>query len=437
MESINQLIALTLIGLMASIAISLYFLRGKKPMLSLILCLGGMFGGLLGAMMYLFATGGLAEHPFMAVPSALLAILFDFLLLKYFGVKLEFEKKKKPWLSTMMTTLLVFFVLVAVLVAMTLPSYSITSIMEMDTDIDAQLFEDRAGSTEDMMSVTSYGDYNSDILQITGVDIGGTDFPRILADPNVGQYCSFTAHFAVTTNPWVKPYVKVGIFHDVNNNGVLDSGDAVLTDAISKVAIGGSEDANWRANCLYAFASPYAPVQQLGVVGIGSPPVALFMPIFHATAWGTVWQNDNGKVFPGNTPEGYTAPRDMISWQYTDASGGSVTLKEAASITFAQVNTGSSSDLSGKFYCVTEMSGWHCGVLIQAFDANQGTDPFDPNAVPLASFVRAFTVGGGGGGGPTITITIASWTVLGILGGGTLIGAVIVGTKYKSILIRI
>jgi hypothetical protein len=437
METLSQLVAFTFLGLIVSILISLYFLRGNKPLIAFILCLGGMFAGLLGAMTYIFFTGGLEESPFMSLPSLILAFLTCFILMKYFGVKIELKRgKKKPFISTPMTTLLIFFILITVLLLTMFPieTTGLTSTQEvrepygLKVSGDGYMIKDTS-----VTSITALGQFSDGNIRCTGIELADVAFPHIMADPQPGQYISFTAHFAVASNSWVAPYVKILVFKDVNANSVLDTGDTIWYTDDYKISTGASPDnSNWRSQVMYSGGSP---LLQLNWATSGSSP--LFMPIFLATNWGTVWMNDANKAFQ-NTPEGYTSPRDQMSWDY-DSNAGTIMQKEAGAITFVQVAAGSSVDLTGKLYCAQENTGTNC-MIIQAYDANQASNN-NPYATqtPLASYPKAFTISGGGPGpgAPVITITVATWSILGILGVGTTVGAVVAASKYKALLLTL
>jgi hypothetical protein len=425
---VHTLVGLTLLGLIVALISSLYFLKGEKPTISLVLALGGMLGGLVGAMIWIFATGGLEESAFMSIPSAICALLAVFLLMKFFGISIKETGKRS--IPAPVATMLMFLSLTIVLVlsaAIPVGTTGMGGTSENVLDFDDTL---RFGTA---VSV-NIGEWTSESWEDTvSIDIehSSVRFPRISADnPNVGEYVEFEVTFSVFGGEWTQPYVKISPFFDLDGDGLWDPGDdppeELWDPSDYKIALSNSgESSYWRTNCVWDYSDP---AFQFNNALIGGVP--LIMPVFHLSSWGSVWADEQGETF-WNTPEMYTSPRDQMSWLRDN--NNNLILQEGDTLVFQSVLASGSSIIRGKFFCDEDKEGTH-GVLVQAFDMAQGQDPFDPFEVPLSQEVKPFTVGIPGD--LVIDITISTWVATALLSAGTIGGAAVIASRYKPFIIK-
>jgi hypothetical protein len=224
---------------------------------------------------------------------------------------------------------------------------------------------------------------DSDIGSYTGViditaDIACVNFPDVSANPAPGDYIKFAVQFDVSDYAWEQPYIKLVVVQDENEDGKWDSGDTVWDDADWKICIGDTgDDPLWRSNILYDENGGNA-LQ----IHYGNSP----LPIYHSDAGQfTVWADDSDEQC-SNTHEGYTSPRDQLSWQ---SSGSSSQQKETVTGYYA-IPVGSSSKIYGKIYCVTEHTGKNL-LVIQAFDKRYQTNPLT-ESTPLSEKMKPFTI---------------------------------------------
>jgi len=407
---LEEIMLLGFVGLVTGAITGIIITEGKRPVLVLYLILLGTTCGWFSGMLWIYLTGGLDINATAILLPVVFTLLASLTAIYFIGEKAIPISPKK---ATPLATLLAF----GLLFAMAGVAFA-TNLPQTYKSEYAPVQYDKVSFLPSMPKITwrdakrlSQPIY-SNMVQIDKAK-SYVRFPTIAENPQEGQYLEFKVTFHVSNADWEQPYIKLVVFQDANGNGVPDNGEYVWSDVHYKIATESGK--KWRTNCIWQNNQPYIQFHVASVDG-----QLLIMPIFHANSL-TVWKNEEGKTF-GNTPEGYTAPYDMLSWELTD---NTVQLKEQIQ-SFAVISKGSSVSIKGKIYCPEGSAGQH-GLIIQAFDMRY-TDPFDPSAEPLAQDIMPFTVseGGDGGGGqpPVIDITYQSWVVAGLLVFGTVIASV-------------
>jgi hypothetical protein len=110
----------------------------------------------------------------------------------------------------------------------------------------------------------------------------------------------------------------------------------------------------------------------------------MILPIFHASSI-SQWKDETNQIF-ANTPEKYTAPTDMMSWEKT---GNKITLKENV-VSYTGINAKEITTINGKLF-VQEAPTGNNFILVRAYDASS-TDPFDESASPLTEKYIPFQI---------------------------------------------
>jgi hypothetical protein len=227
----------------------------------------------------------------------------------------------------------------------------------------------------------------------------------MMEEPQPGGYMDFRVSMDTDT-VWTQPYLKIAVFQDTDGDGKLSIGDIMWADTSYKMILA-STDANWRANCVWESDQP---------VSCAFSTDSMILPIFYASDI-SHWKDEANQVF-ANTPEKYTAPNDMMSWEKT---GNKITLKENV-VSYASINAGEITTVSGKLFIQGVPAGNNF-ILVRTYDASM-TDPFDERASPITEKYIPFQVASLQMGGIG-----SEWTIL--LGLGAIVGALVfIEIKY-------
>jgi LPXTG-motif cell wall-anchored protein len=370
----NQILMLSLIGLVTSIGVSILLLKDKLPGVSLLLSFAGFVGGWLGGMVWVFVTGGFDYSLTMISPPITIALFFDWFILKYFDIRMRIPKKYK-FATSKNITIGVFFFMTLVLVFSWVMPVSLSSNILTATPVDFP---------EDILNVD--GDFDGFVTDVNGfIDIDlqmlVVNFPRITAENSaVDDYLSFEVQFDVSGDDWLLPYIKIAVVDDVDENGYWNSGDELWDDYAWKLTPGGSD--NWRTALGYEWVegSGYNPLYQINKINRYGD--ILPMPVFHSST--NQYQHvidDTGALF-GNTPEGYTSPKDQLSWR---VEGNTLEWLETVD-GFTSIPNGGSTIITGRIFCREAYKGQNL-IVIEAFDYTPGDDVFaDLSSVSSETF---------------------------------------------------
>ncbi|MBA7716682.1 hypothetical protein ES703_125757 [subsurface metagenome] len=422
---LEQLLACSLLGVVTSIIMWYVINEGKNaPVLLFMTLFGATFGWIVG-MVFIFVTGGLElSLPWFILPAITTAFGSAVMLYVFRDVGAIF--KMPSWIVgrvTSVVSVVIIALLVVSIVLLAMPTYA--------SSYNTQTFSVEDATITGAVTLSTSVARDLNLVTPTGLVLVSFDtatssvgFPRISENPAEEQYLEFQLTFAVGSGSgnWEQPYIAMAVFNDANGNGQPDDGEELWSDLYYK---GPTQSGNWRGNCMYDSSGPRG---EIFVVSIGGE--LLLLPIFHASSI-TTWADDQAHSHP-NTPEGYTPPNDMMSWELSE---NQVSLKEQVTA-FATVSAGTSVTFKGKIYCPSGSVGTH-GLLVRAFDARY-TNPYTPYEDPLAEHVMTFTVGGdengNGNGYPVVDVTSESWVVVAMLGISTIGGAGAVIIKGPKLL---
>lgn len=448
---LEHMLACALIGLITAGIISLIVGEGKNAIAMFFMLLFGATFGWITGMVFIYATGGLElSIPWLILPFITTAFASTIMLYKFKNIGAIFTRPavKADRIATIFSVV-IFFALIGSLVIMALPqgyasSYNTQAFSAKNMDYENTVTTLSSTQASHLNTITPTG-----LVPIT-FDIAKSSVSglRIAETPNEAQYLEFQLTFSVGSGGgnWEQPYIGMCVVQDTNGNGEPDAGETIWNDGYYK---GPTQSGKWRANCMYDTSGD--PVIEIFVASVGSD--ILLMPIFHANTI-TSWKTDSSHTFP-NTPQGYTPPNDMISWEVS--SSGALTLKEEITA-FASVSAGSSVTFKGKIYCPDGSTGTHL-LLVRAFDLRY-TNPFVPNEDPLDEHIMTFAIGSGNGpvcgngvcepgetaescpedcgdgngGYPDVDVTSESWVAVAVLGLGTIGGAAVVINRGPKLL---
>ena len=381
-----QVAVCSIFGLVAGILASLVLVNRENPMFTLICGLLGADVGLWFAVVWIFLTGGTDFSPIMIFGAVVTTIIVLLLVLS----KIKTFLHSVVLTSHRLSGITAFAILVGVAVLLMLSSIPLYSSTANTTVLSGTQYSPRFAISYEVPHslATEFSTANTcGVCGAVPMDISvqraSLNFPFFTADPSIGNYLGFDVTFNVGTSggDWTAPYVKVAVFHDVDNSGTITDGDEVWGAGVEKVV---TTSCQWRSQLLYENNQPRS---QIGAIGTSNG--VLLMPIFHANSL-TQWKNDNGVHFASNTPEGYTSPHDQMSWELVEST---IYLKEDVS-NFAVIPKGGSSTIKGELYCHQDFAGQNI-LWVGAYDLNYQADPFEIGmGTPLSVKTQLFTIGG-------------------------------------------
>jgi len=432
---IDQMIIYILLAVIVAVLIDIIVVEGRNDAVMIYMVILGAFTGWISFMIFVFATGGLAQFDIWAIlPIILPTLVSIWVLIKFADVKVMFRRPRwKVGKYTSLVATLVLVVMLGSFAVLTIIPIDVggTSIRETQTyDISGRLVTGNQRISSSVAKIASKDIQSSSIL--IDAHVSCVHFPVISENPEEEQYYNFEVTFSTSSSggDWSKPFIKIWFFADVDGSGGLNSGDAYISDYYYKFPT--TVAGKLRCNLMWSGGSPF---NQLNILNFDGTLGAL--PMIYSDI--SQWKDDNGQTFY-NTPENYVSPNDMLSWDYNDASNV-VTLKESIT-SWTEITAGSSMPaIRGKIYFPVDSAGEY-GVVYQAFDAGITPDPYDPGITPLAQKVDMFTVdppggnGGNGGGYPDVTITTSSWVTGLALGGLTLLGSIVAIIKGPKLLLK-
>jgi len=435
---VEQILLLAVVGLLTAMILAGVLFRFKQKWVTITLLLGGLFSGMLGALVWIFATNGLEDGPLMIIPPVVITLICSFIIVKYLKVKVS-----KKGIFKVRNLSFVFIISLVFLMAISmLPLAHPDAGVKNGINIKGTPDELRVSSgdmflTEDQ--VEKIMDPSTSSLDI-GIDVQSSSvkFPRILANPQVGDTIDFEIVFSVSDESWVYPYVKFCVFHDADGDETYDAGETLWQTADFCINEPGSGSGSfWRTHLWYDLDDE--PWHQMSVVG--TTEGTLIMPVFNLeTNWGAEddYMDDQDKYFL-NTPDEHRSPRDQLSWEQTGPGewvfregpdqGSWYWFRELTSSSQEHLRT-----LYGRVYCDTWTNDKdHC-LWIQVFDMNQQVgdeDPYDMSLTPINQAFKQFHVGGGEL--PVISIDVVTWVSTMILGVATAGATVTAASKFNII----
>jgi PKD repeat protein len=392
---LTQIILCGMFGLITGLVASFVLLERENTVFSVICSMLGLTTGMWVSILWIFLTGGTSINAIMVFVVVLTTIVILLMVLS----QIKEITRQFKYRTNKNTTFFAFggLVLLAFLLMFsTMPIYSSShSIVDMtDTSLSFNTVESFV--VDSTLAQEIYESSLSDgygIISDIDFRYASLNFPRFSSSANVGDYLTFEITFNVGTSggAWDKPYIKIAVFQDTDNSGTVNSGDISWSPYLIKAV---TSTGKWRSQVFYENSQPKG---QLTAIMLSNDDI-IFMPIFHANTI-EVWKDDNGKKFPLNTPSGYTAPYDQMSWELV---GDGLSLKEDISA-YAVVNKGGSVTVKGQLYCDETFTGSNL-LWVGAYDLNYQQDPFSVGlGENLKSKTSSFTITGGTPGGPTVS----------------------------------
>lgn len=392
---ILQLLSYILTPILVALIIDFIVVEGRNDLITAFMILLGAFFGWISFNIFLWTQGGLGVNMiFLFIPVILVIFSSFFILMKLANIKIMFTKPR--WKINKLGTFGAYgflFLLVFVIVVFTFaPTFmakeiSVSSDFSIMGEFDGHDFKKPTNLNIPTSTIRASSSVSpsSNFINIES-HRSYVKFPfTISANPQEDGYYNFEATFSVGSGggDWTMPFVKIFIFKDNDNNGVLSSGDTYFSDLDWKFPTGGSSSP-WLCNILYD-GNFNGAGYEFNLIYIDGELTA--MPIFRATLSNNNY-NDGGKTV-SNTPEGYNVPYDMTTWIY-DSNANTVSCKDGFN-GFPSVSKGTSApSITGKVFCRGGTAG-NYGIVYQAFDARYH-EIWDNSAVPLGQKIDLFTI---------------------------------------------
>lgn len=418
MMLLAEVLVFALFGLLTSLTLDIFINKHNKPILTFFLLLEGAFFGWLSGVMWVYITGGLDLNVFSLIIPVIVSAFFTTLTLMYLPIRTGRIKG-----VGVVGNVFSFVLLGGIIVALFLSTVPPTNVQAFNTEEFATQTEEwQIGQrTMDANTIGQFTVTPTNAIPITTKcatsSIKGL---MMMEEPQPGSYMDFMISMDVG-GVWKEPYVKIAVFQDTDGDGKLSIGDIMWADSSYKMVLSSSD---WRTNCVWENNQP---------VSCAFSTDSMILPIFHATGI-SMWKDDANQVFT-NTPEGYVAPNDMMSWEKT---GNTITLKENV-LAYGSINSqyqiidtpmpmstdsNEVTTINGKLYVQGVPSGNNF-ILVRTYDASS-TDPFDESANPITEQYVPFQVAGLQTGGIG-----SEWMIL--VGLGAIVGALVfIEIKYDD-----
>lgn len=389
-----EILLFGLLGVLSSVSVA-FFATDKNIKTAVLLAFQGVITGWFSALFWIALTGGLEVTYFAMVIPIIISAGVSYIIL-YYAPGNMLDRRPVSNRATVLSAFILFLLVFFIAFSATPVAYN-SSVNTQQYSISALDWCPCETTVTDVATV--YPSYSIPMtITTSATSIRGIDFSE---KPSVGRYLDFKIYFKPDTF-WNQPYLKIGVFEDVDNDGLLSEGDVLWSDADYKVATGYSP---WRANCLWENGNP--------TYGVSSVDGEM-LPIFHANSITNVL-DETGKTLV-NTPEGFIPQTDMVSW---DSTG----IRDQI-INYARVSPGETTSIQGRIYCNPDKVGNNY-ILVRAYDA-QTSNPFS-EAPPIQEEILQFEVtpqvepislaGLTMSGGMIILLSIIGLSLLVVIGG--------------------
>ncbi len=255
------------------------------------------------------------------------------------------------------------------------------------------------------------------------------DFPVQLAEnPAEGDYMKFKFDFSVPSSSpsaWQQPVTTWMVWGDADGNGDYGSGDYVLDSSFFKIPNQAGDETGsiyMSSPCLYK-ASDGSPQIAFYTAQDSDGNIQMLPCIFGMTftdSQGNVWKDDSQYTF-SNTPEGYTPPYDMWSWEYYEADNTIQAQETYFEWTEIAPSDTASYPVIGEIYIgsgMSEINDWYVTCIAYDWAYSQSE--------PVASHKMHFQVGAAQP--PDVNVSSSWWVEAALFG---LIGVACIGVvKY-------
>lgn len=317
----NEVLLFGMLGALTSLIMGFIVTEGKSVKVIALLLMQGALCGWIGGLIWVILTGGLQVTMFALLIPVFVSAFFAFLILDRISSRVLGNRHINKGYTTLALVALFLLAFGVAYTAMPI-AYKPTA--------NAQQFTVSALSitpTEQIVSVPSMTPSNKIPIDVTSAGSSAT-LMTMAENPYIGSYYNFQVTFT-PKGDWTKPYIKIGIYRDINKNGKLDTGDMLWSDADYTLS---TTNTNWRVNCIWQGNTPkYGAFSSNGKL----------LPIIHASQITNVRDDTQGRFL--NTPDGFTPMVDMLTWDETG-------LKEQV-VSYASISAGETSTIQGKAYC--------------------------------------------------------------------------------------
>lgn len=365
---IDQILLLFIsLSTLTSITIAVIVTEFKNPIVPIIFAFKGAFTGIIIGTFWIYFTDGLAITLYtMAIP-VILSSFSSYVLLHKVDFTIShssFDRQLRRW------PIVIIFALAVLVAFMSMPFvYSSTfNAQRLPSDVEIQLDWDAGEYTvRDGTEIKQ----QMHIGNIEGMALPSKSFSNM---PTPGSYFNFKAVVEKGAE-WHQPYLKIGVYRDVDGSGTVSEGDILWSDIHYKIS---TDDSLWRANFLWDGVNPKAAAHSSG---------GMLLPIFHANK--IEQRFDETDVVFRNTPEGFQPSKDMISWSYTE---GVITLEEQV-IDFASIAKDEYAEIKGTLFCSPDYMGNNI-IVIRAYDLADTTlfDVYDDTDIPFTELILPFEI---------------------------------------------
>ena len=395
-----NVLAFGVLGMLTSVIIGLIVSEVKRPMLILLLIVQGMFFGWIAGVIWFYMTGAVTIDTNSVLMPVFISAFFTIIILTYLPKNLWNERFNQVGEGATVISIVLLLSIAFIVAFSAMPVMFASTFATEQFNMEDVWQPNQILINDDNIELFSVYLTNPDMIdfQVAKKSINGL---KLMDEPTSKNYMDFQVTMDIK-GIWAKPYLKIAVFEDRDNDGKLSVGDVIWADTNYKIIVGFSNDKDWRVNCIWEDGKPVASA---------FTTENHILPIFHAKTI-SKWQDETNVEF-GNTPEGYTCPYDMFSWEKI---GDKIYSKETV-MEWSAIEDGQTT-IKGRVYCPYNLVGNNY-ILIRAYDASL-SDPTDENANPIASKIIPFHVSA------QLQNTIGSeWYVLLGLGGVFFLGVIL------------
>ena len=356
---VEEIFLFMLLGAMSSAIMGFFISEGKSIKLLFVLGFQGIITGLISGYFWVTLTGGLDVGLVALTLPVIISSGISYIILYY--IPRSYGDVDVPESTTMVAG--AFLVAIVFFVAFSSVPIAYSSSLNTQTFSVEPLDWDAGAKVVDVDVITPTNAIPIEIehkKSSTGID-------ALAEKPSEGRYMDFKITFDPKIK-WNKPYLKMAIYKDTDNDGKLSDGDIMWSDTNYKT----TSYSYWRTNCLWENGQP--------TYEILSTSEGKLLPIFHADqVTGTL--DETGKTLK-NTPQMYEPTADMLSW---DSNG----LQDQV-VKYASVDNDETTSIQGKIYCNRGTAGKHF-ILVRAYDATT-SNPFSDDYPPIKEEIIPFEV---------------------------------------------
>ncbi len=364
---------------LTSVSVGAFATNFKNPVISIILGLKGMFVGIIVGTVWLYVTKGTEITLFSMILPIIISTVTSYLMVG----RLKKSFRNEDFLigkSVHSLVILGVFILAFIVAFTSMPlTYDTIAnsqalpLSELDMEMEWSTGQKEVQSVETVTTPQQ--------VYIESNFMGSASSVGTLAEqPYNGAYYSFNLKFQSDV-PWNKPYLKIGVYKDIDGDGSVSEGDMLWSDTNYKIS---TDNSLWRTNCVWKDNQPMACAFSSGDT---------LLPIFHAEKINQVFNEQEIKFH--NTPEQFISSKDMISWEFKEdceSCGGTIQLKEQP-LQFAALSKGEVTSIEGTIYCPSQSVGNNL-LVVQAYDAESKTldQIYNGEDTPVKETIIPFTV---------------------------------------------